>query len=350
MNPLRINEQEIIIQLNNNVRDLAGKGRFSGAVLLADKERILYNQAFGFANEEQGILNSINTKFDLASMSKMFTSVAIAILEEEKKLSFHDSVSQYIADFPCSRVTIHHLLTHSSGVGDFFNKEFLERRANLKKVSDYLPLFVEDKLQFEPGSRFEYSNGGYILLGIIIENLTNLSYFEYIKKHIFHPLDMNDTDTCLADANNVQLAIGYTNFQFDGSFQEEKTDNLSIRSNGSPAGGGYSTVKDLWRFSKGLLENRLISVEQTRKLITQKENIYSDETSTLGYGYGFFVERINGHQIIGHDGGFPGVSNRLDIYPDNEYIFIALSNDDGGGATLTREARKLFTKHNANNS
>ncbi|WP_042148449.1 serine hydrolase [Paucisalibacillus sp. EB02] len=349
MNPLINYEQEIVIQLNNYVKDLAEKDRFSGAVLLADKENILYNQAFGLANKEQGILNSANTKFDLASMNKMFTSVAIAILEEEKKLSFHDSVSQYIPDFPYSKVTIHHLLTHSSGVGDFFNTKFLEKRASLKKVSDYLPLFVEDRLQFEPGTRFQYSNGGYILLGLIIENLTNLSYFEYIKRHIFHPLGMNDTDTCVTDGD-VQLAIGYTNFQFDGSFQEEKTDNLSIRSNGSPAGGGYSTVKDLWRFSKGLLENRLMSVKQTNKIITQKEKIYSDEISTLGYGYGFFVERINYQQIIGHDGGFPGVSNRLDIYPDNGYIFIALSNDDGGGATLTREVRKLLTKHNSNNN
>ncbi|WP_010094563.1 serine hydrolase domain-containing protein [Ornithinibacillus scapharcae] len=344
MNLLRKIEQEIVNQLHHNVEDLAGKGRFSGTVLFADKDNILYNQAFGLANEEQGILNSVNTKFDLASMNKMFTSVAIAILEEEKKLSFHDSVSQYIPDFPYKEVTIHHLLTHSSGVGDFFNTKFLEKKATLKKVSDYLPLFVEDKLQFEPGTRFQYSNGGYILLGLIIENLTNLSYFDYINKHIFQPLGMNDTDTCVSDANHGQLAIGYTNFQFDGSFQKEKTDNLSIRSNGSPAGGGYSTVKDLWLFSKGLLENKLMSVKQTKKLITQKEKIYSDEVSIIGYGYGFFVERINDRQIIGHDGGFPGVSNRLDIYPDNEYIFIALSNDDGGGAALTREVRKLLTK------
>lgn len=350
MNLLRNNEPEIITLLKHKVENLAEKGRFSGAVLLADRKNILYNQAFGFANVEQGILNSVDTKFDLASMNKMFTSVAIAILEEEGKLSFRDSVSQHVPEFPYSRVTIHHLLTHTSGVGDFFNTKFLEKRTRLKKVSDYLPLFVEDKLQFEPGTRFQYSNGGYILLGLIIENLTNLTYFEYVKKHIFNPLGMNDTDTYESDTHNVQLAIGYTNFQFDGTFQEEKTDNLSIRSKGSPAGGGYSTVKDLWRFSKGLLENRLIGVKQTNKLITQKEKIYSDEISSIGYGYGFFVERSNNYQIIGHDGGFPGVSNRLDIYLDNEYIFIALSNDDGGGATLTREARKLLTNQNSNNS
>jgi len=100
----------------------------------------------------------------------------------------------------------------------------------------------------------------------------------------------------------------------------------------------------LWKFSVGLLNSKLISADLTASITAEKKNIHKDEYSTLGYGYGFFVERINGHQIFGHEGGFPGVSNRLDIYPDEEYIFIALSNDDGGGTAITRKVRKILTE------
>ncbi|MGE8205559.1 serine hydrolase domain-containing protein [Heyndrickxia sp. NPDC080065] len=326
-----------------SVENLVAKDRFSGSVLLADKDKILYNQAFGMANIEKGILNTIDTKFNLASLNKMFTGIAIAILEEQGKLSFNDFVIQYIPDFPFDNISIHQLLTHSSGMGDYFNEKYLVNRTNLKNVSDYLPLFIEDKLHFDPGTRFQYSNGGFIVLGLIIESISNVSYFEFVKENIFQPLNMNDTDFYEIDGENQQLAIGYTNFQFDGSFHEVKTDNLSMSAKGSPAGGAFSTIIDLWKFSKGLLNNELISTEQTNKVITEKENVYTDDHSTLGYGYGFFVETINGFQIVGHDGGFPGVNNRLDIFPNEGYIFIVLANNDNGGAALTRDVRKILT-------
>lgn len=336
------NEQEVVNQLKGTIENLVVKDRFSGAVLLANREKILYSGAFGLANKEKGIINSIGTKFNLASMNKMFTSVAIAILEEQGKLSVHDSVQRFIPEFPYNNITVHQLLSHTSGLGDFFNDKFLEKRDKLKNVSDYLQFFLEEKLQFEPGTRFEYSNGGYIILGLIIEQISNLNYYEFVKKYIFIPLGMKDTDSYDINLEDINWAVGYTNFKFDGSFQEEKTDNLSLCTKGSPAGGGYSTIKDLLKFSRGLLSNELISPEQTEQLTVEKEVVHTDENSSLGYGYGFFVERINGCKIIGHDGGFPGVSNRLDIYPNEEYIFIVLANDDGGGAAITREVRKLL--------
>jgi CubicO group peptidase (beta-lactamase class C family) len=343
LNLLRGNEQEVINELNSAIERLVEKGRFSGAVLLADRQNILYNKAFGFANIERGIINTIDTKFNLASMNKMFTSAAIAILEEQGKLSLNDLVKQYIPEISYESITIHQLLSHTSGVGDYFNEKFLANRTNLRNVSDYLPLFAEDDLQFEPGTHFHYSNGGYILLGLIIERLSNLSYFDFVRENIFTPLEMNRTDAYKSDHENPQVAIGYTNFQFDGSFKEEKTDHLSILGKGSPAGGGYSTVHDLWRFARGLLDHKLLSSKQTAVFTTEKVNIYVDDDSTLGYGHGFFVEKIKGCPIIGHDGGYPGISNRLDIYPNDNYIFIVLANDDGGGAVLTREFRKIIT-------
>ncbi len=131
---------------------------------------------------------------------------------------------------------------------------------------------------------------------------------------------MNDTVFFETSWDTEELGIGYTNFNFDGAFQEEKTNNLSICTKGSAAGGGYSTINDLWKFSVGVLNSKLISADLTATITTEKENIDTNENFTLGYGYGFFVESINGHPIFGHDGGFPGVSNRLDIYPNDDYI------------------------------
>lgn len=330
--------------MKQKVVNLAKRGRFSGAVLIGNKEKVLFSQAYGLANIDKNILNSIDTKFNLASMNKMFTSLAIAILEEQGQLSLSDTVKKFIPEFPHDKITLHHLLTHSSGVGDFFNDKFLDNRAEIKNLVDYLPLFIEDKLHFEPGTRFQYSNGGIILLGLVIENVSKIDYFEFVTRYIYKPLDMNDTGFFETSLDTEEFAIGYTNFNFDGAFQEEKTNNLSICTKGSSAGGGYSTINDLWKFSVGVLNSKLISADLTATIATEKENIDTNENFTLGYGYGFFVESINRHPIFGHDGGFPGVSNRLDIYPNDDYIFIALSNDDGGGAALTREVRKIITE------
>ncbi|MGE6261130.1 serine hydrolase domain-containing protein [Heyndrickxia sporothermodurans] len=207
----------------------------------------------------------------------------MAIFEEQEKLSFNHFVYDFIANLPFGKITIHQLLTHTSGIGDFFNDRFLEKRTYLNNLSDYLPLFINDKLQFEPGTHFQYSNGGYIILGLIIEKVSNLSYFDFVKKYIFKPLEMNETDSFEIDRNNHQLAIGYTHFDFDGTFQPEKKDNLSFCAKGSSAGGGFSTINDLWKFARGLYKNKLISSKQLAKITSEKENIFADEKATLGY-------------------------------------------------------------------
>ena len=325
-------DAELIKALSAYLEDAAANDRFSGTVLIAKNGDPLFKKAYGFANKDKSIPNSVDTKFDLGSMNKMFTAVAIAQLVERGKLSFTDTVGKVLPDYPnksvAEKVTVHHLLTHTSGMGSYFNEKFRANLGNLRKVSDYLPLFANDPLAFEPGTKWQYSNSGFTVLGAIIEKVSGQSYFDYVKENIFKPAGMVNTDSFERDKETPNLAIGYTKAGPDGRPDPAATRraNSTMRpAKGSPAGGGYSTVDDLLKFSIALRDHKLLSKKSTELITTGKVEMGG---SGRKYGYGFGEDFSSGRRIIGHNGGGPGIGANFDMLTDTGYTVVVLGNYD----------------------
>lgn len=325
--PARLTDEEINRELGGFLEAACASDSFSGAVLIARDEKPIFRRACGVANRSGSVPNQVTTKFNLGSMNKMFTAIAVAQLAEQGKLSFNDVVGKYLPDYPnravAEKVTIHHLLTHTSGMGDFFNDKFFASQANFQRVTDYLPVFASDPLAFEPGQRFQYSNAGFILLGAIIEKVTGQSYYEYVRRHIFKPAGMSDTGFYPSVGELPDSAIPYTSLGPTGPVQGPRHVARRDELRGGPAGGGYSTVDDLLKFSIALRKHKLLSPEYTALVTTGKVI-----TPFGKYGYGFGDVTFNGNRSFGHNGGAPGISAQLDIYPDLGYTVIVLSNYD----------------------
>ncbi|GAC1302082.1 MAG: serine hydrolase domain-containing protein [Ktedonobacteraceae bacterium] len=310
---------------------------FSGAVLVAKNQTILLQHAYGMAHQGYGVPNRVDTKFNLGSMNKMFTAVAIAQLAEQSKLAFSDPVSKHLPDYPpevAEKVTIHHLLTHTSGMGSYWNERFFSVWADLRTVDDYLPLFRDDPLSFEPGEKFQYSNAGFVVLGAIIERVSGQDYFTYVREHIYEPAGMHDTDAYEMDRSIPNLALGYTHLNRKGELEAgPRRNNLFINAvKGGPAGGGYSTVEDLFRFRLAFREHRLLSAEFTALVLTGR--VVRPDKPDITYAYGWQNVTVNGHRIVGHSGGAPGISAQFDLYLDLGYTVVVLANYGAHGAPI----------------
>lgn len=251
--------------IRKQLRILEKENYFSGVVLIAKGDKMIYKHAFGYANMADKIPNKADTKFNLASMNKMFTGLAIMQLAEKGKLSLHDKVGKYLPDFPnklvADSVTIHQLLTHTSGMGNFWAEHDKLAKEKFKTVSDYLPLYVHQELLFSPGKGFQYSNSGYMVLGLIIEKVSGLNYFDYVRTYIFEPAKMKDTDSYDLEEAIPNMATGYTMLsEKPGQWKNNMYSNVV---KGTPAGGGYSTAEDLLRFSLALQQNTILGKEFT---------------------------------------------------------------------------------------
>jgi CubicO group peptidase (beta-lactamase class C family) len=338
-------DAEIAKELEAFLDRLAKADRFSGAALVAHNGKPFFRKACGLASRAYQVPNRIDTKFNLGSMNKMFTAVAVAQLAEQGKLSFNDPVGKLLPDYPnravAEKVTVHHLLTHTSGMGSYFNEQFMQAsRDRFRSVRDYFPLFVNEPLAFDPGARWDYSNSGFMLLGAIIEKVAGQDYFTYVREHVYTPAGMRDTDAYELDRDTPNLAMGYTRSGPDG---EEGAGTL--RNNlflhvikGGPAGGGYSTVEDLLRFDQALRAHRLLSPAMT-------ETVLAGKIGTPGggrYAYGFIDDRVNGSRVVGHSGGFPGISSQLDMYWDTGCTVAVLTNLDRAAPPVIGKARRLL--------
>ncbi len=335
----KLTDAEIARTIEAFVKKLADADVFSGTVLIANGEKVVYKGAFGAANKDFNAPNSIDTKFNLGSMNKMFTSVAIAQLVEQGKLSFDDPLSKFLPDFPnkqaAEKIRIKHLLTHTAGLGSYFNQKYQESsRALWRSVDDMMKLADDKDVAFEPGTKWAYSNTGMLVLGKVIEKASGQNYFDYIRRHIYKPAGMINSDSYDLDRVNPNLAVGY---------EKEFTDNgVVFRNNvfshvirGGPAGGGYSTVEDLLGFSLALRSNKLVGAEYVKLLTSPKP-----ELSSPGYGYGFIIED-NG-AIAGHGGGFEGISSNLDMFLENGYTAVVMSNYGGASFPVFRKIRELI--------
>jgi len=331
-------QKELVPAVKKIVQRIKEKEAFSGAVLLAKGKDILFKDAGGEASKRFHVPNNINTKFNLGSMNKMFTSLCIMKLVEEGTLSLEDSLDKFLdetwlPDEVTSKITILHLLTHTSGLGSYFNQEYDRGSRTLwRALDDYKPLIKDDRPAFKPGERFQYSNTGMFLLGVVIEKVTGQDYFSYVCEQIYEPAGMENTGCYEMDYPVENLAIGYSSARKSPYGWQNNLYKHVIK--GGPAGGGFSTVVDLHRFGLALLEEKLVSRESLEKMWT--------DHAGAGYGYGFTVRETPKGKVIGHGGGFSGINSNIDVFVESGYIVAVMSNIDMGASPLARKTRELI--------
>lgn len=310
----RLSDARIVNELDAYLGKLIGADMFSGNVLVAKNGKPIFKKAYGFTDKASKTPNRIDTKFSIASLGKMFTSVAIAQLIQQGKLSISDSIGKLLPDYPnkqvAEKVRIQHLLSHTSGIGDYMDKEQYQnaKRAaggRLKSLKDYLPFFANDPLLFEPGERDEYSNAGYLILGLIIEKASGQGFSDYVREHIFKPARMRNTES----------------------------ENIT------PAGGEFSTLDDMLLFAQALRHHKLLNAKYTEMVLA------AEIVKGTGNAYGFEVNKDNGQRIVGHTGGYPGINAELDMYLDSDYSVVVLSNYDVPAALLVaKKLQELITQ------
>jgi CubicO group peptidase (beta-lactamase class C family) len=352
---------------------------FSGVVLFASRKGDVYRRPAGYANREREAPIATDTKLQIASVSKLFTQIAIRQLEQAGRVSISDTVGRFLPEYPNpvvrSRVTIEHLLRHRSGIGSFWNERFLANLASIRTVDDYVGLFQDDSLLFAPGTSEAYSNGGYVILGAIIERVTGRSYHDYLRTHVFEPAGMTHTVPFDSRAPATNAAVGYTRQPLGGPIPGDRRlagsgprpgyeqpapqrraesttgspppngarmrlmgpdgreltpeqareamarraasnaprrPNTSIQpSMSGPAGDHYSTVDDLLALAHALLAHRLLDSARTTALLGARYAAGSDFRA---------------------NGGGPGANAELSIFPTGE-IMVVLSNYDPPAAT-----------------
>jgi CubicO group peptidase (beta-lactamase class C family) len=291
---------------------------FSGVVLVARNGVPVFRRAYGFSLAEARIPNSPDMRFNLGSLDKLLTRIAVWQLVAAGKLSLDAPVGRYLPGYPNravrERVTARQLYSMRSGVGNFWNAEYLRRHVEIRTVDDYLALFATDSLLFEPGSRIAYSNGGYIILGKLIEQLSGLSYPDYVARHVTGPAGMDATGPIPLDEPTGLVAIGYTTQDSAGGSTPARRPNLwSLAGLGSAAGGGFSTVDDFLKLDAALRAGRLLPPA------------FADSVLAPGF-------RSGGSEPVQYGGGGPGVNTQYVAFPDG-WTVIVFSNYDPPAAT-----------------
>jgi D-alanyl-D-alanine carboxypeptidase len=284
---------------------------FSGVTLVAKGPRVVFEEAYGFADRDRKIPNRKDTKFNLGSINKIFTRVAIYQLARQGRLSLDDPIKRFLPDYPnaqaAEKVNVRQLLNMTSGIGDFFGDRFdATPKEKILTLQDYLPLFADRPLEFEPGTANKYSNGGYIVLGLIIEKMSSVDYYTYVRENIFKPCGMTDTDAFPRDAAAPNLARGYTR-ESEAAGSARVLNFATLPGRGSSAGGGYSTAEDMLKFA----------------LAVKDKKIYLPDA-----GSGIDIA-----------GGAPGINSVLEWDPRSGFIIIVLTNLDP--PTAVRASRQI---------
>ncbi|MBO9657932.1 MAG: serine hydrolase [Chitinophagaceae bacterium] len=318
-------QPKTISRISIELDKMAQADHFSGTILIAKDGQVLLQKAFGFSNRADLVRNQLSTRFNMASVTKMFTGMAILQLAERGKLSINQTVGEYLPDYPdkaiADSITIHQLLTHTSGLGNFWEEFDRVPKEKYQSVDDFIRLFAGKPLPSTPGSRYSYSNAGYILLGKIIEKVSGQTYFDFVREHILLPAGMQATDALELDNAEPGIATGYTMDQDKPGHW--KNNNFVNVFKGGPAGGYYTTAGDLLRFSKAITNHLLLNENSTRLYLTGK--IRYDKGY---YAYGISTDTINGYGITGHTGGHFGIANEFLMCPQLGYTVIILTNGE----------------------
>jgi len=312
---------------------------FAGTILVAHKDKIIEKRAYGLSSIEYNVKNNLETKFNIASITKMFTAVATLQLYEQGKLKLNTPIGEYLPDYPNKlvrdSVTIHQLLTHTSGLNNFYVSDTDKlKNSGYKNISDFVPLFANDTLLSKPGTKYDYSGSGFVVLGLIVEKVSGENYYDYLKDNIFKPAGMPNTTELEVDSIVKNKASGYTSM-FGESKVLKKNDYYLTKA--SPAGFHYSTLSDLFNFSKALRHYKLLKKETTELMFKPKVKGYNTHL-----GYGIDIDQRYNQTILGHSGGWYGIHCELMDFMNDHYTVIILSNIDDGGKTGASKVADFF--------
>ncbi|MFK9095180.1 serine hydrolase domain-containing protein [Bacillus salipaludis] len=327
----------------NRITDIQEKAKFSGSILVKENNDILTELSYGYANRSEQIENSKYTRYGIASGCKLFTSIAICQLVEDGKLSFETKLEDCL-DIPFPEfdkdITVHHLLTHTAGIPDYFDEEIMDDFEELwiknpmylmRTLEDFLSLFQNQPMKLKVGERFHYNNAGYILLGLIVEQASQLKFSEYVKENIFKKADMSSSGYFEFDSLPKHTALGYIDLP-NGNW---KTNIYSLPVKGGSDGGAFVTVNDIANLWDSLLNYKLLNEEHTNKLLTPY--VQTNDKNSF-YGYGVWIEKnddeIFKFHIMGYD---PGVSFHSSFYPKTLIKTVICSNKSQGAFEIMRE-------------
>jgi CubicO group peptidase (beta-lactamase class C family) len=302
----------------------AVKGRSPGAaVLVAQKGRVVFKQAYGYANLEDLVPVTTETKFRIGSITKQFTAAAILRLQEQGKLSVRDPLSKFIPDYPRgSEVTLHHLLTHTSGIHSYTSKHnFMETASAYVTPEDLIKSFKNDPYDFDPGKKWLYNNSGYFLLGYIIEKVSGLFYGDYLEREFFDPLGMKNTGLHHWSEILEHEARGYA---FE-SGRLTKAQNWDMSRAGG-AGALYSTVDDLYLWNEALFAGKVLGAESLKAAFTPVNTGIAEMGPEEGYGYGWGVASVRGLKEVQHGGGLHGFLSHLKRLREEQFTVVVLAN------------------------
>nr|WP_277583992.1 serine hydrolase [Psychrobacillus antarcticus] len=331
--------------LTNQLKKIQTENQFSGSIFLKQDESAHLQASFGYANRVDSILNEKQTRFGIASGCKLFTAVAIAQLVEAGNLSF-DTLLRDVLDisFPDFHegVTVHHLLTHTSGIPDYFDEEIMDDFEELwiktpmyhiRRLHDFLPLFQKEQQKFKPGEKFYYNNAGYIVLGLIVEKVSGMVFIDYVQQNIMDKAGMRNSGYFALDALPTKTAIGYIDHE-DGTW---KTNMYSLPVQGGSDGGAFVTAEDMVLFWEAFIQDKLLN----DKTILLTPQVHEENDSY--YGYGIWIEKqeneIYKYHVMGYD---PGVSFHSAYYPHKNVIVAVCSNKSKGAYAMMLELEKSY--------
>jgi CubicO group peptidase (beta-lactamase class C family) len=336
------------IELKKIIDESSHKVGLSGVVYVKKGNVVVSESAYDYANRVEELPNTIHTRFGIASGCKLFTAIGICQLVEKGVLSFDTPLKECLdIHFPhfSKSITIHHLLTHTSGIPDYFDEEIMDDYEDLwkekpvyhmKSLKDFLPLFQSNKMKFEPGERFHYNNAGYILLGLIIEQQTNKGFADYIESEVFQKADMERSGYFSMDELPRNTAMGYIHNKEENTW---RTNIYSIPAKGGSDGGAFTTAPDMIKLWESLFDFTLLNEDTTRKLLTPHVLVKGE----VHYGYGIWMNKKNEdiykYHVMGYD---PGVSFRASIYPDIHLKVVIPSNNESDPFDITKAIEDYF--------
>jgi len=342
----KLSRTEIHRNLNSLVAHLTSKGQFSGAVMLSRPGERPFLRAFGLANRAWRAPNRVDTRFNIASLGKMFTAVAVAQLAESGRLNYSDKVGKLLPDYPnaeaAAKITVHQLLTHTSGLmsaRESVSQSLLrvnEESRRLGEVPNTMAGLLKEPLRSEPGRSFSYSNLGYLVLGAVVERVSGLKYEDYLARSVFAPAGMVSTGLFGLDEERPNVATGYLTDSPNPTFS-----NVYHVDKGTAAGGAFSTVEDLDRFITAMRTRRILK-DASVKRIWSEQSI--DPAAASSYGYGFVLDNYARTPIVGHSGGWFGVNANLEHFPSLGHSFVILANQDAPTTAVAHKVREWLTQ------